>query len=351
MKESLLNYIVCPVCSAGFKLINPVQDAGEITSASLVCSKGHSFPVTGGIPRLLSQDELSEAQKETQDSFGQKWSRIPDYGYEAKTKEFHLNWYLQRYGWGNLVSLIDFLSTKQFILDAGTGLGRDVKLYAEHTKGQVFGVDISRSIDIAYQHIGHLPNVHFIQGDLTNLPFAKGFFDYIASDGVLHHTPSTENSFKSLVPCLEANGDIAIYVYKKKGPVREFCDDYIRNHATNLSAEACYDFSKAVTRLGKSLSDMNAEISIPEDIPYLELKAGKHNLQRFIYWNMFKCFWKDDYDFETNVMVNFDWYHPQYAHRHMPEEVRQWFQDMNLDILHFDVIESGISARGRKCAA
>jgi ubiquinone/menaquinone biosynthesis C-methylase UbiE/uncharacterized protein YbaR (Trm112 family) len=351
MKESLLAYIVCPRCGEKLDLVNPSSEGGEITSASLVCSKGHPFPVTGGVPRLLVQDELTTAQKETQDSFSQKWSRIPDYGYETKTREFHLNWYLQRYGWENLANLAEFLSTRQFILDAGTGLGRDVKLYAEHTKGQVFGVDVSQSIDIAYQHIGHLPNVHLVQADLTSLPFAQRFFNFVVSDGVLHHTPNTEISFKSLVPFLKANGEIAIYVYKKKGPIREFCDDYIISYTTGLSAEECYKFSQAVTTFGKSLSDMNIEISIPEDIPYLGIKAGKQNLQRFIYWNIFKCFWNDDFDFETNVMTNFDWYHPRYAHRHTPEEVKQWFDDMNLEVLHFDVIESGISVRGKKCAA
>lgn len=351
MKKSLLKYIICPICNDGFQLVDPVQEGGEITSASLVCQNGHSFPVTGGVPRLLAQDKLTEAQKQTQDSFSEKWHRIPDFGYTGETKEFYLHWYLRRHGWGNLGNLAQFLSSRQFILDAGTGLGRDVKLYAENTKGEVFGVDISQSIDIAYQHIGHLPNAHLVQADLTGLPFTKNFFDFIASDGVLHHTPNTQQSFKYLVPFLKQESQIAIYVYKKKGPIREFCDDYIRSHTASLSAEECYKFSRAVTKFGKSLSDMNVDISIPEDIPYLEIRAGRYNLQRFIYWNIFKCFWDDDFDFETNDMINFDWYHPRYAHRHTAEEVRQWFKDMNLEILHFDVGESGISVRGKKCVA
>ena len=39
------------------------------------------------------------------------------------------------------------------------------------------------------------------------------------------------------------------------------------------------------------------------------------------------------------------------AHRHTPEEVKRWFEDMRLEVLNFDVSESGISARGMKCAA
>ena len=350
MKKSLLKFITCPICNSSFELADSVQKDMEIISASLVCQSGHAFPVSGGVPRLLVQDKLEEAQRQVQDSYSEQWRRTSDFGYEPKTKEFRLNQFMQKFGWENLREVAEFLSAKRFILDAGTGLGWHVKLYAEQTKGEVFGVDISQSIDVAYQHIGHLPNVHLIQSDLTNLPFKEDFFEFIVSDGVLHHTPDTEASFKYLVPLIKTDGEIAIYIYKKKGPVREFCDDYIRTFTTGLSSEQCWKFSEAITRFGKSLSDMNAEILVPEDIEYLGIEAGKHNLQRFVYWNIFKCFWNDDFDFDTNVMVNFDWYHPQYAHRHTPTEMKQWFQDMRLEILNFDVGDSGISVRAKKCA-
>ncbi len=67
-------------------------------------------------------------------------------------------------------------------MDAGTGLGRDTALYAENSSAQVFGVDLSDSIEFAYQHAGHLPNVHLIQADLTKMPFRERTFDYVASD-------------------------------------------------------------------------------------------------------------------------------------------------------------------------
>jgi len=348
MKQSLLKYIVCPICGSDFKIVSTVPEGEEIVTAALTCVKDrrHMFPVTKGVPRLLVESD--NAQKQVQDSFSEKWNRVPNYGFETRTKDFQLNWYLERYGWGNIENLAGFLQDKKFILDAGTGLGRDTALYARHTKGEVFGVDISESIDIAYQHIGHLPNVHLIQADLTQLPFGWGLFDFIASDQVLHHTPNTGGSFRYLLSHLKIGGDIAIYVYKKKGPIREFCDDYIRSFTTKLSPDECYGFCQAATKFGRSLSDMKAEVVVPEDIPYLDIKAGKQDLQRFLYWNVFKCFWNDDFDFETNVIVNFDWYHPTYAWRYTPEEVYSWFRDMDLKILHTDVCDSGISVRGRK---
>ena len=352
MKKSLMQYMACPSCGAGLQLSEPHQEDGlEVISGLLLCPEGHAFPVTEGVPRMVVSDTLETTKVDTQRSFSEKWAKIPDYGHDSSTREFQLRWYLQRYGWNSLEGLTAFLSTRRFILDAGTGTGRDTKLYAENTGGQVFGIDISRSVDAAYAHTRHLPNAHIIQADLTRLPFPRRFFDFVVSDQVLHHTPDTAASFKYLTGFLEHGGQIAIYVYKKKGPVREFCDDYIRSHTTKLEAGECYEFARAVTRLGKALSDQKTEITVPEDIPYLQIRSGTYDLQRFVYWNILKCFWNDDFDFETNVMVNFDWYHPRDAHRHTPDEVASWFEDARLEILHFDVGDSGISARGMKCAA
>ena len=270
---------------------------------------------------------------QVQDSFSEKWRRIPDYGHTEATRKFQLGWYLQRYGWETMEKLAEFLQTRECILDAGTGLGRDARMYAENMNGQVYGVDISDSIDIARERLEHIPNLHLVQADIMELPFPEEMFDFIASDQVLHHTPDTEQAFKKLVPLLRRGGQIAIYVYVKKGATREYCDDFLRGFTTRMSADECYEFSRAVTEFGKALADMDVDF------------------QRAVYWKMFKCFWNDGFDFETNVMVNFDWYHPQYAWRHTPEEVEGWFKDEGLEILHFDVGESGISVRGvKRCA-
>ena len=43
--------------------------------------------------------------------------------------------------------------------------------------------------------------------------------------------------------------------------------------------------------------------------------------------------------------MNFDWYHPRYAHRQTEDEVRSWCGDLGLEIVHFDVQESGLTVR------
>ena len=113
-----------------------------------------------------------------------------------------------------------------------------------------------------------------------------------------------------------------------------------------MPAEECYELCRQITLLGKALSDVKVDVVIPEEIPLLEIPAGADDVQRFVYWNVLKCFWNEDYDFETNVIVNFDWYHPKYAFRHEPEEVRAWFDENGLNLERLDVVPSGISAVG-----
>lgn len=126
------------------------------------------------------------------------------------------------------------------------------------------------------------------------------------------------------------------------------CLDYIRSKVTEMSVKEVLNVSRAITLLARNLAKLNAEIKVPEDIPILGIRKGNYDLQRFIYYNMLKCFWSEDSNFDVSMAVNFDWYYPKYAYRHEPEEVRKWFIDQKLKILRFDVIESGISVMGKR---
>ena len=192
-------------------------------------------------------------------------------------------------------------------------------------------------------------NLHLIQADLGKLPFDEQFFDFISCDQVIHHTPDTRKSLAHLVRHLAPGGHIGIYIYKKKAPIREFCDDYIRQFTVGMPAEQCLEICAAITKFGRSLSRLASYRSTcRRTSPFLGIKAGKYDFQRFIYWNVFKCYWNDTMDWDSNVITNFDWYHPRHAHRHTPEEVRSWFDENGLDVVHFDVVESGISVIGHK---
>ena len=74
---------------------------------------------------------------------------------------------------------------------------------------------------------------------------------------------------------------------------------------------------------------LNVEVDVPEDIPFLEIKAGHYDLQRFVYWGFMKTFWNKNYTFSENNHTNFDWYAPVYAHRYTKKEIYKWCAMLN----------------------
>ena len=285
------------------------------------------------------------AEAESNDeTFAFKWRLIGDsYGHADESRKPRQDWYLQRFGFGTRERLNQFLGPRKLVLDAGTGTGVDTAMFAE-SGATVVAIDINRDAALsAYGHLGHLSNVNILQADLGRLPFPEGVFDYVSCDQVLHHTPDPRRSFAALATHLRPGGHMAVYVYNRKGPIREFTDDYLRSQTTRMSAEECYEFCKSVTSLGKALSELNAEVVVPADMKLLGIEAGTYDVQRLIYWNVMKCFWNPDFDFVTNTVVNFDWYHPKHAARFTAEEMRELFERNGFEIETLNEVSSGIS--------
>ena len=315
---------------------------------ALVSASGARYPVVDGIPRFVQAAPVPAEQASTADTFSLKWSRVSTFGHDDATRSVHHQWYLDRYGWASEAEFSRFLATRHRVLDAGCGVGRDVAWYLKHCPGTVAGVDISTAVESAAQNVGPEPRLLLAQADLARLPFAPDTFDYVACDQVLQHTADPRASLRHLVSRLQPGGILAFYVYKVKGPVREFCDDHLRNAVAAMSEAEALRFSEAVTRFGQALTEQQLTITVPADIPELGITAGQFDLQRWLYWNMFKCFYRAEWDWDTNVMTNYDWYRPATAFRYRPEEIRAWIAEEPLEVLHEDIGDAGLSYRCRK---
>jgi len=337
---------VCPKCKSKFHLKSEKQQKNEILKGILICSKNHKFPIFNGVPRLVIDKEKNFEKTET--AFSSKWKNFNKSYHNKRWYDKQRKWFLDRFGWITVSKFLKFLNKCEYILDAGTGVGNSAHWFSANKNALVFAIDASESVIFANKKYGKISNIHFLQADIRQLPFKKNFFSFICSDQVLHHTKDTKTSFINLTKHLKKNGLISIYVYKKKGPIREFSDDYVRDIMINKSEKECLKFSKSMAVLGRSLSKLNKKITIPEDIPTLKIKSGTYDLQRFIYWNFLKCWWSDDVLFEQSIATNFDWYYPKYAYRHTPDEVKKWFKDVKIKIFHFNEIESGINITGIK---
>ena len=343
MRESLLEILVDPVSRTPLDVREVRRDGEDIVEARLQGGDGRSFPVRDSVPRFVLTED--RGQRQTEESFGFKWKKRDTYESESMYA-FAQEWLVRRYGFRDMDDVREFFGSRGHVLDAGCGSGFSSGLFlSEENRAQWVGADISEAIDVARDRLGQYPGTHFVQGDVLQLPFAEESFDVILSEGVLHHTPSTERALKALIPLLRRGGEILFYVYRRKGAVREFSDDYIRGVVSPMDPTEAWDALRPLTKLGQALSALKVEVDVPEDIPYLGIPAGKVDVQRLIYWHFLKLFWRDDWTFEQNNHVNFDWYHPRYAHRQSEDEIRAWCEAGGLEIRRFYPEESGYSVR------
>ena len=304
------------------------------------------FKRLGIAPVAVSATSKSAEQSQTRDAFGFKWAKRDTYESPAVAENTR-RWLFERYCGGDPARLGGWLDGgRKIILDAGCGSGHSgLLLFGDHlTRHDYLGVDISSAVEVArVRFAGAGYPADFLQADLLDLPVSDESIDMIFSEGVLHHTDSTENAIKSLANKLKPGGRFLFYVYIKKAVIREFTDDYIRGELRSMTDEQAWKALEPLTLLGRELGRLGAEVNIPEDIPFLGIKAGKLDIQRFFYWNICKAFYREDFSVDEMNHINFDWFRPLNCHRHTESEIRLWCREACLSIEHMDVSDSGIT--------
>ena len=325
-----------------WKMINQ----NHLKNDDVFTTEGMVFKIKNQIPRLVNKN--SENQEQTSDIFGFKWHKRDTFENNI-TKHMGV-WLKTKYGELGDDFLANF-SEKPNLLDAGCGGAMSAMSYFEKYLDKInyVGVDISNAVDVAAQRfVEKNIKAGFLQCNLTKMPFKKNSFDIIFSEGVLHHTDNTFNALKSLCEYLKINGKIYFYIYKKKSPIREYTDDYIREKIQDISPEKAWEKLMPLTELGKLLGELNLEIDIKNKIDLLGIPSGKIDIQRLFYWHIFKIFYRPEMNIEEMNHINFDWYAPKNAFRQTPEEVREWCNEIRLDIEHEYVDEAGISIIAKK---
>jgi SAM-dependent methyltransferase len=283
-------------------------------------------------------------------SFHDKWHENPDLAFRSTLTAGSdiQTWILTRNGWDDPAGLEAYLAPKRRILDAGCGNGRVTALLARHAApgSELVGVDLTAA-DVARDNLAGVDGVEFHDGDLLGELGFLGDFDFIYCQEVLHHTPDPAGAFANVASLLRPGGELAVYVYRRKAPVREFTDDHVRAAIAGLPYEQAMEVSRRIAEVGRQLSAIGAEITVPP-IDELGIEAGTYDVQRFVYHFFAKCFWSDELDAEANAAINYDWYHPQDCSRHTLDEVVGWYARAGLEVVHELVDPYGITVRGRR---
>ena len=202
----MLQYLCCPGDN-GTLLLHVGREGpdGHIYDGRLTCETcGASYPIHKGVPRLLSKN-LSTSERQTQARFGFEWQ-----WYRETGQKFGMEFwdYLKPLGEGDLRGKV--------VIDAGCGNGRFALEAAVAGARDVLAVDLSDSVEVAFEAGRAVPNLHIVQGSLMALPI-KGGVDVTYCVGVLHHLEDPQRGFVELVNRLAPGGRIAVWVYSAEG--------------------------------------------------------------------------------------------------------------------------------------
>ena len=311
MKKEYLDLLKCIACGhEQLSMTGEKNDERGVVEGRLICNRcGEEFPVNKGIPRFMESWGLLSDTKGKFEFQWQKWGK-EDVIF-GRTKEESKEYLLRSTGF----NLDETYFKGKRVLDAGCGHGRFVELFAEMGAELSVGIDIGNGIEIAKWRNRNNPNTLFIQGSILNLPFRSQRFDFIWSNGVLHHTPNPQLGFSKLCEATKEDGFFNIWLYPKGGAIWEVSQRTIRSFTTRLPPEMLKVFCYLAVPL----------------LYFVPTYSGT---------NPNKNSWKHC------AQVIYDWYSPKYQSHHTNEEVIGWFREEGFS--QTDVLDLKVTVVGKK---
>ena len=177
---------------------NPLKLEGNL----LIDDDTNSFPIVNEIPRFVEAENYAE-------SFGYQWNIFDKIQ-------------LDRFNNNNLSSKRFYKNTRwndemlkdSNLLEVGSGAGRFTEVLLK-TQVNLYSIDYSNSVEANWKNNKVIRDFFLAQANIYNLPFKKGFFDFVFCFGVIQHTPNPRDGFFSMLNHLKDGGQIAIDVYAK----------------------------------------------------------------------------------------------------------------------------------------
>jgi ubiquinone/menaquinone biosynthesis C-methylase UbiE len=104
----------------------------------------------------------------------------------------------------------------ELLLEVGCGMGTDLLEFARGG-AHIIGLDLTyRHLELAARRFSFFgQRGRFLRGDAERLPFPDARFDFVYSNGVLHHTPDTEGAVREIHRVLKPGGGTTILLYHR----------------------------------------------------------------------------------------------------------------------------------------
>jgi uncharacterized protein YbaR (Trm112 family)/ubiquinone/menaquinone biosynthesis C-methylase UbiE len=251
-------------------------------------------------------------EKSIQETFTEEWNCVPD-------NELSFLYSIEDLKLLNRKVLLKWLGYSQEevgnILDIGCGIGREsVALQDVISNSEIFAIDLNFAVLKSGETFKSRPHFHLIISSLFHLPLKPSSFDLVYSQGVIHHTFSTVQAFKSIASYVRSGGYLTIWIYGLGDHLARTKDLGILVRVVYMAECVLRPF---ISRSPKVLRDIFFGILAIISHPIIKMKVRHKEKWQIV---------------NTQHSIR-DWLSHKYAYRHTYNEVFEWFEDIGFMIV------------------
>lgn len=200
MKQSLINYLCCPVNHEDLKLLNSITNKdGEILEGKLISSKGLEYLIKNGIPNLIpmnsvltNADDSQNVYKTVSKSYVSILHKIGVDSYKISQMDS------LRFSIFNKTKKLCTKYLRGVVLEIGAGGN-----YLKEDFKSIYNEWISLDYDLRSDSIN-------LRGDGQQLPFKNEIFNTIVSIDVLEHVPNPEQFVSEMFRVIKPGGIVIL---------------------------------------------------------------------------------------------------------------------------------------------
>ena len=127
-------------------------------------------------------------------------------------------------------NLKKFIGNNKRVLEIGSGTCQFSNYLAIGSNNEIVAFDSSLdSLKLGYSFAkkNNLENIKFVRGDIFDEIFSEEYFDFVITNGVLHHTGDAKKAFEKVILPLKKNGYIFVGLYNRYGRIRTIIRKYL----------------------------------------------------------------------------------------------------------------------------